>query len=101
MIKYIPRVVNKSKVIADFLVEIQYLEPTKKELTILPEEGMWWIHNTDGASNKEGVGIEIILESSFGVVVEDAFRLKRHMTNNEAEYKALIYGLELALKLGV
>ena len=40
-------------------------------------------------------------ESSSRVVVEEAFWLEGQMTNNEAEYEALIYGLELALKLGV
>ena len=28
-------------------------------------------------------------------------RLDEKMTNNEAEYEALLYGLELALRLGV
>ena len=35
-IKYIPRAVKKSQVLADFLVEIQSFEPTKKELVVLP-----------------------------------------------------------------
>ena len=35
------------------------------------------------------------------MIIEEAFRLEKQMTNNEAEYEALIYGLELALKLGV
>ena len=62
---------------------------------------MWWILNTNGVSNKEGVGIRVIIESSSGVVIGKAFRLEKQMTNNEVEYEALIYGLELALKLGV
>ena len=62
---------------------------------------MMWVLNTDGASNKEGAGIGIIIESSFRVIIEEAFRLEKQMTNNEAEYEALIYGLELALKLGI
>ena len=53
------------------------------------------------ASNREGAGIRIIIESSSGVIIEEAFRLEKQMTNNEAKYEALIYGLELALKLGV
>ena len=92
---------KKSQFIADFLVEIQSFEPTEKELAVLPEEGMRWVLNTDGTSNREGVGIGIIIESSSGVIIEEAFRLEKQMMNNEAEYKALIYGLELVLKLGV
>ena len=51
-IKYIPEQRKRSQGIADFLVEIQSFEPTEKELIVLPEEGMRWILNTDGASNK-------------------------------------------------
>ena len=62
---------------------------------------MRWVLNTDGASNREGAGIGIIIESSSVVIIEEAFRLEKQMTNNEVEYEALIYGLELVLKLGV
>ena len=100
-IRYIPKVAKKSQVLADFLVEIQSFKPTEKELVVLPEEGIRWILNTNRASKKEGVGIRVVIKSSSGVVIEEAFRLEEPMTNNDVEYKALIYGLELALKLGV
>ena len=83
-IKYIPRATKKSQVIVDFLVEIHSFEPTKKELTVLSEEGMQWILNMDGASNKEGTGFGIIIESSSRVVIEEALRLEKQLTNNEA-----------------
>ena len=57
--------------------------------------------NTDGASNKHGAGICIVLENSLGVLIEEVIRLNKKMTNNEVEYEALLYGLELALRLGV
>ena len=44
---------------------------------MLLEEGMWWILNIDGASNKKGVGIGVVIESSSGVVIEQAFRLEK------------------------
>ena len=100
-IKYVPRTAKKSQVIADFIVEIQSFEPTEKELKVLSEEGMQWVLNTDGVSNKEGARIGVIVESFFRVILEEAFWLEKQMMNNEAEYEALIYGLELALKLGV
>ena len=34
-------------------------------------------------------------------MIEEAVKLEGKMTNNEAEYEALLYGLELALRLGV
>ena len=42
-----------------------------------------------------------MLENSSGLLIEEAIRLDEKMTNNEAEYKALLYSLELALRLGV
>ena len=87
--------------LADFLVEIQSFESLEKETMILPEERMTWVMNADGVSNKNGVGIGIVLENSLGVLIEEAARLDGKMTNNEAEYEAFLYGLELALRLGV
>ena len=68
---------------------------------VLLEEKISWVMNTDGASNKSGVGIGIVLENSSGVLNEEAVKLEGKMMNNEAEYKALLYELELALRLGV
>ena len=42
----------------------------------------------------------MVLENSSGVLIEKAFRLEENMTNNDAEYEALLYGLELASRLG-
>ena len=55
----------------------------------------------EGASNREGARVGIVQESSSGVIIEEAFWLEGQMTNNEAECEALLYGLELALRLGV
>ena len=57
--------------------------------------------STDGASNKNGARISIVLENSLGVLIEKANKLDEKMTNNEAKYEALLYGLELAMRLGV
>ena len=40
--------------------------------------------NTDGALNKNEVGIGIVLENSSGVLIEESVRLDGKMTNNEA-----------------
>ena len=57
--------------------------------------------STDGASNSTAAGIGIILEAPYGLKIEEAWRLGLQETNNEAEYEALIYGVELAKHLGV
>ena len=67
---------------------------------VLQEEKMKWILNTNEASNKSGIAIKIVLENSSKVLVEEVMRLEKALTNNEVEYKAVVYGLELAVKLG-
>ena len=67
----------------------------------LPEERMTRVMNIDGASNKHWAGIGIVLENSSRVLIEEAIIVEEKMTKNEAEYEDLLYGLELALRLGV
>jgi len=93
--------VKKGQLLADFLVEIQSFEPPEKETMMLPEEAMVWIMNTDSASNRHGVGIGIVLENYSGILIEESVQLNGEMMNNEAKYEALLYVLELALRLGV
>ena len=50
--------------------------------------------NSDETSNKDGVVVGVVLVSSFIVDNEEVFQVKKSMTNNEAEYEALLYGLE-------
>ncbi|XP_062103186.1 uncharacterized protein LOC133814209 [Humulus lupulus] len=57
--------------------------------------------HTNGASNSQGAGISVVLEAPSRLQVEEAIRLEQHATNNEAEYEALIYGLELARSMGI
>ena len=92
---------KKGQVLADFLVEIQSFEPLAQESMILPEERMNWVMHTDRASSKHRARIGIVLENSSRVLIEEVVRLNEKATNNEAEYEALLYGLELALRLGV
>ena len=52
--------------------------------------------HTDGSSNKQAGGVGVILLSLEGDVVECMIRLDFPTTNNEAEYEALVAGLDLA-----
>ena len=51
--------------------------------------------------NSNGAGIGVVLEAPSGLKIEEAWRLNFQVTNNEAEYEALIYGLEVTKHLGV
>ncbi|XP_070051512.1 uncharacterized protein [Nicotiana tomentosiformis] len=54
---------------------------------------------TDVTSNAAGSGLGLVLEVPTGEVIRQSIRFP-DMTNNEAEYEAVIAGLRLALKYG-
>ena len=56
--------------------------------------------HTDGSYNRQVVGAGVVLLSPEGDVVECMIRLDFPTTNNEAEYKALVAGLDLARAAG-
>ena len=55
----------------------------------------------DGSSNDEGSGTGLILVSTKGHQMHCAIRFEFKASNNEAEYEALIAGLELAKEMKV
>ena len=56
--------------------------------------------HTDGSSNRQAGGAGVVLLSPEGDVVECMIRLDFPTTNNEAEYEALVAGLDLAKAIG-
>ena len=56
--------------------------------------------HTDGSSNKQVGGASVVLLSLEGDVVECMICLNFPTTNNEAEYEALVAGLDLARVAG-
>ncbi|XP_025617398.1 uncharacterized protein [Arachis hypogaea] len=76
----------------DFLVEVA------GEVPKIPNT-RWKLH-VDGASNQTFGGAGIILESSAGVAYEQSIRFDFPVSNNQAEYEALIGGLILAKEVG-
>ncbi|XP_057739838.1 uncharacterized protein LOC130956919 [Arachis stenosperma] len=91
-IQYEPRQAIKAQAMADFLVEVTG-EPTE-------ETGTRWRLHVDGASNQTSGGAGIILESPVGVVYEQSIKFEFPVSNNQAEYEALIGGLTLATEVG-
>ena len=57
--------------------------------------------SVDRASNAQGSGAGLILTSPEGIDIEYALRFGFQASNNEAEYEAVIAGLNLALSLEV
>ena len=98
-IRYKPKTAIKGQVLADFVMEfapVKLAEPTqpRDDLPI-------WKLSVDGASNAQGSGAGLILTSPEGIDIEYALRFGFHASNNEAEYEAVIAGLNLAHSLEV
>jgi len=79
--------------LADFIAEFTY--PYEEEET--PMET--WTIQTDGYAMKKVEGIGVVLISPEGETLKYAVRLQFSITNNEAEYEALLTGLSLAKAL--
>ena len=71
---------------ADFLAEFARNDQTTQD---------WWSLYIDNVSNVKGSGAGIILEGPDNVTLEQALKLNFKATNNQAEYKAFIVGLNL------
>ncbi|KAL0356123.1 UNVERIFIED_CONTAM: Retrovirus-related Pol polyprotein from transposon opus [Sesamum radiatum] len=91
-IEYQSRTAVKAQVLADFVVEFAG-DPAQEE------KGGWLMH-VDGSSNTNNGGVGIWLQGPAGVEIEVAAKLSFAATNNEAEYEALILGLQLAQEAG-
>ena len=98
-IRYKPKNAIKGQVLADFVMEFTSAEPTKnaQTMTDLPT----WKLSVDGVSNAQGSGAGLILTSPEGIDIEYALRFGFQASNNEAEYEAVIEGLNLAHSLQV
>ncbi|KAJ9553755.1 hypothetical protein OSB04_017800 [Centaurea solstitialis] len=100
-IEFKPKTAIKSQVLADFVAEFSPgLEPTTCDEVVMISDNKPWILYVDGSSNVRGCGLGIVLKSSQGGNIAYSVRCEFKATNNEAEYEALIAGLDIALRLG-
>ena len=109
-IKYMPRTSIKGQVLTDLVAE--FTEPKIEELpsggnmdeklvsTISQYFLPTWEVYVDGASNKKGSGVGLVLESPEKVIIEKSLRLDFSDTNNEAEYEALVEGMAMVQRMG-
>ena len=94
-----PKIAIKGQVLADFVMEFTSAEPAKDAQATT--DLFTWKLFVDGASNAQGSGAGLILTSPEGIDIECALRFGFHTSNNEAEYEAVIAGLNLAHSLEV
>jgi ribonuclease HI len=96
-IDYRPCTAIKAQALADFIAE--FTHPLKEDEQ--SEEGEAWTVNIDGSSTKEMSGAGVILVSPEKDKFEYALQLRFRATNNEAEYEALLTGLQLSKSMGI
>ena len=98
-IRYRSKTVIKGQVLADFIMEFASPEPAR-DAQVATDPSTWKL-SVDGASNTQGSGAGLILTSPEGIDIEYALRFGFHTSNNEAEYEAVIAGLNLDHSLEV
>ena len=96
-IEFQPKLSMKGQVMADFVLEYSRMPIQRKE----PSEKKWWTLRVDGASRLSGSGVGLLLQSPTEEHLEQAIRLGFPASNNEAEYEAILSGLDLVLALSV
>ena len=98
-IRYNPKTAIKGQVLADFVMEFTSAKPAENART-MPDLPIWKLF-IDGAANSQGSGAGLILTSPEGIDIEYALEFGFQASNNEAEYEAVIAGLNLAHSMKV
>jgi ribonuclease HI len=96
---YEPLKSMKGQVVANFIVEHRIDDTHKLNISFLTVTP--WTLYFDGSVCNEGQGIDIVLVSPSNVSFDFSSRFKTYCTNNQAEYEALLFGLELLNCMGV
>ena len=94
-VQYRLRTVVKGQIVADFIAEYTQSEDKGAE-----GHRLWSIH-TDGSSNQHAGGAGVVIQTPEGDKIECMIRLDFPTTNNEAEYEALVAGLDFTKAAGV
>ncbi|VFQ69578.1 unnamed protein product [Cuscuta campestris] len=91
-----PRAAIRAQALADFMVEC-----TARDNNPMPtaEQGEWWTLSTDGSSAAKACGGGVVIQSPEGFRSYHAINFQFKVSNNEAEYEALLSGLRLILNL--
>ena len=81
-------------------MEFTSAEPAAKNAQTPTDIPIWRL-SVDGATNAQGSGAGLILTSLDGIDIEYALKFGIQASNNEAEYEAVIAGLNLAHSMEV
>ena len=109
-IKYMPRTSIKRQVLTDLVVEFadcpKEMEGENQKLgetsigVVSVQCPMPWELYVDGAANRQGSRVGLVLVSPEKITIEKSLRLSFSATNNDAEYEALLMGMMMVQKMG-
>ena len=100
-----PRSAVKGQVLADLVAE--FAKPSSEGArgplysdekligAVSQQKHTCWKAYVDGAANQRGSGVGLVLISPEGITIEKSLRLGFSVTNNEAEYEALLEGMSM------
>jgi ribonuclease HI len=94
-INFKPRTTIKSQALVDFMAERENQIPTPADK---PEH---WTMYFDGSLKLNGGGAGVLFISPRGEQLKYVLQILWEVSNNEAEYEALLHGLRLAISLGI
>jgi ribonuclease HI len=89
----------RGQIVADFIVQHRIdkqLDLDVGYVTLTP----WKLH-FDGSAYRSGCGVGIIVISPSGAIFEALSQLGHKCTNNQIEYEALLFGLQILHDMGV
>jgi hypothetical protein len=95
-IDFKPRTAIKSQALVDFMAEWR-----ENQLPTPTERPEHWVMYFDGSLNFEGADAGVLLISLTGEQLKYILQIFWKVSNNEAEYEALLHGLLLAASLGI
>ncbi|CAL1388973.1 unnamed protein product [Linum trigynum] len=100
-LQYVPQKAIKGQALADFLANHLCVDVPAELVEIdMVEEASWTLY-FDGSKTRSGAGAGMILTSPSGHAMHFSFTLDLPCTNNQAEYEALVVGLEMLVDLKV
>jgi ribonuclease HI len=95
-IDFKPRTTIKSQALVDFMAEWR-----ENQLPTPTERPEHWVMYFDGSLKLEGAGAGVLLITPMGEQLKYILQIFWKVSNNEAEYEALLHGLRLAASLGI
>jgi len=95
-IKFQPKTAIKSQALVDFLAEWW-----ENQISAPVDRPKHWIMYFDGSLKLGGGNAGVLFISPKGEELKYVFQILFPVSNNEAEYEALLHGLRLAISLGI